>query len=78
MPFIGVMVDNQAVIFIDRSLVIMNRRLEVYGVQAVTRPKIKATKQLDLSGVLGRQIIKSETKLVLRTHPKTFQKLADM
>ncbi|MGW7677849.1 acetyltransferase [Shewanella sp. S23-S33] len=56
----------------------MNRKLEAYGVQAVIRPKIKATKQLDLSGDLGRQIIKSETKLVLRTHPKTFQKLADM
>ncbi|MCU8082089.1 acetyltransferase [Shewanella sp. SM23] len=56
----------------------MNVKLEAYGVRVVTRPKIKATKQLDLSNDLGRQIIKSETKLVLRTHPKTFQKLADM
>lgn len=56
----------------------MNRKLEVYGVQVVTRPKIKATKQLDLSGDFGRQIVKSETKLALRTHPRTFQKLADM
>lgn len=56
----------------------MNRKLEIYGVQVVTRPKIKATKQLDLSGDFGRQIVKSETERVLRTHPKTFQKLADM
>ncbi|HIF9009712.1 TPA: acetyltransferase, partial [Vibrio cholerae] len=26
----------------------------------------------------GRQIVKSETKLALRTHQKTFTKLADM
>ncbi|MCE0555870.1 acetyltransferase [Motilimonas sp. E26] len=56
----------------------MNKKLEAYGVKAVERPKIKATKQLDLSGTFGQQIVKSETKLALRTHPKTFQKLADM
>ncbi|MDW6093085.1 acetyltransferase [Vibrio rhizosphaerae] len=56
----------------------MNSKVEAYGVQAVKRPKIKATKQLDLSGDYGRQIVKSETKLALRTHPKTFEKLADM
>lgn len=56
----------------------INRKLEIYGVQVVTRPKIKVTKQLDLSGDFGRQIVKSETELVLRTYPKTFQKLADM
>ena len=32
----------------------------------------------DLSGIYGMQIIKSETKLVLRTHNKTFKRLADM
>ena len=57
---------------------IMNKVVENYGLKAVKRPKIKATKQLDLSGDAGHQIIKSETKLVLRTHPKTFKKLADM
>lgn len=56
----------------------INRKLEIYGVQVVTRPKIKVTKQIDLSGDFGRQIVKSETELVLRTYPKTFQKLADM
>lgn len=56
----------------------MNKKVEAYGVKAVTRPKIKATKKLDLSGDIGRQIVKSETKLALRTHPKTFKKLADM
>nr|MBP8111658.1 acetyltransferase [Agitococcus sp.] len=30
------------------------------------------------SGEAGRQIVKSETKLALRTHVKTFKKLADM
>ena len=56
----------------------MNKNIESYGVKAVERPKIPATKQLDLSGVEGQQIVKSETKLVLRTHKKTFKKLADM
>ena len=56
----------------------MNKKVEAYGVTAVDRPKIKATKQLDLSGDTGRQIVKSETKLALRTHAKTFKRLADM
>jgi hypothetical protein len=56
----------------------MNKKVEAYGVTAVERPSIKATKQLDLSGDTGRQIVKSETKLALRTHAKTFKKLADM
>ncbi|MDD9157404.1 acetyltransferase [Aliivibrio sp. S4TY2] len=56
----------------------MNKRVEAYGVGAVERPKIKATKHLDLSGAHGQQIVKSETKLALRTHRKTFEKLADM
>jgi hypothetical protein len=49
-----------------------------YGVTQVSRPKIKATKKLDLSGVAGQQIIKTETKLALRMHKATFRKLADM
>ncbi|MPS31300.1 MULTISPECIES: acetyltransferase [unclassified Salinivibrio] len=56
----------------------MNRKIETYGVQSIQRPKIKAKKSIDLSGDLGRQIIKSETKLALRTHANTFKKLADM
>ncbi|SIN80459.1 acetyltransferase [Salinivibrio sp. ES.052] len=56
----------------------MNRKIETYGVKAIQRPKIKAKKGIDLSGDLGRQIIKSETKLALRTHVNTFKKLADM
>ena len=56
----------------------MNKKVEAYGVAAVERPKIKAIKQLDLSGEAARQIVKSETKLALRTHVKTFKKLADM
>jgi hypothetical protein len=56
----------------------MNKKIEVYGVNAITRPKITATKELDLSGIYGQQIVKSETKLALRTHRKTFEKLADM
>lgn len=56
----------------------MSKDLNRYGVQLVTRPKIKAVKNLDLSGELGRQIVFSETKLALRTHKKTFKKLADM
>ncbi|MHA7880220.1 MAG: hypothetical protein ACX931_10530 [Saccharospirillum sp.] len=56
----------------------MNEKIEKYGVKAVVRPKIKATKKLDLSGPEGKQIVVSETKLTLRTHKKTFDKLADM
>ena len=51
---------------------------EVYGVKKVKRPRIKAVKKLDLNGVMGEELIKSETKIVLRTHGKTFRKLADM
>lgn len=56
----------------------MNKKIEKYGVQIVARPKIKAKKVLDLSGSEGKQIIASETKLTLRSHKKTFDKLADM
>lgn len=56
----------------------MNKKIEAYGVDAIDRPKIKATRSLDLSGAYGQQIVKSETKLALRTHRKTFEKLADM
>lgn len=56
----------------------MNQKLNAYGVCIVERPKIKATKKLDLSGEQGKQIVYSETKLALRTHRKTFQRLADM
>lgn len=56
----------------------MNRKIEAYGVVAVKRPRIQATKKLDLTGDSGQQIVKSETKLALRTHKKTFTKLADM
>lgn len=56
----------------------MNTKIEVYGVKAVKRPKVVASKKLDLSGDSGQQIVKSETKLVLRTHKRTFKKLADM
>ena len=47
-------------------------------IKQTKRPHIKAIKKLDLSGEQGKQIVKSETKLVLRTHAKTFEKLADM
>ena len=56
----------------------MSEKLEKYGVKIVERPAIKPTKKLDLSGIYGMQIIKSETKLVLRTQNKTFKRLADM
>lgn len=56
----------------------MNKKIEKYGVKVVARPKIKATKSLDLSGNEGKQIVVSETKLTLRAHKKAFDKLADM
>jgi hypothetical protein len=56
----------------------MNKKVEAYGVSAVNRPRVKATKSLDLSGESGKQIVKYEAKLALRTHRKTFTKLAHM
>lgn len=56
----------------------INKKVESYGLKAVARPKVKATMNIDLSGNSGQQIVKSETKLALRTHSKTFKKLADM
>nr|WP_318654557.1 acetyltransferase [Pseudomonas sp. MWU13-2100] len=56
----------------------MNHKLNTYGVSIVERPKIKATKKLDLGGDPGKRIVFLETRLVLTTHKKTFRKLADM
>ena len=56
----------------------MTTKLQNYGVELVSRPKVPAIKKLDLSGEYGKQIVKSETKLALRTHKRTFEKLADM
>ncbi|MBE9579007.1 MULTISPECIES: acetyltransferase [Moraxella] len=56
----------------------MSDKLAKYGIIKTNRPKIPATKKLDLTGEQGQQIIKSETKLVLRTHKETFKRLADM
>ena len=56
----------------------MRAELSRYGVKIVKRPKILATKKLDLSGEQGKQIIKSETKIAMRSHAKTLAKLADM
>jgi hypothetical protein len=50
-----------------------------YGLpQAIARPHIKASKSLNLAGIEGQQIIKSETRLTLKTHTATFKRLADM
>ena len=49
---------------------------KLYGIKLKMRPYIPATFSLDLSGEQGKQIILSETKLALKTHKKTFKKLA--
>jgi hypothetical protein len=49
-----------------------------YGVELVKRPHVKAQKKLDLTGDGGKQIVSSETKLVLLRHKNTFTKLAYM
>lgn len=46
--------------------------------QAVNRPYIPATKELDLSGLEGQQIVKQETEKVLIKFSNTFKKLASM
>ena len=56
----------------------MNNKLSKYNIAPTNRPKIPATKRLALTGEQRQQIIKSETKLVLRTHKETFKRLADM
>ena len=56
----------------------MSGKISNYGVKPVKRPRIVATKSLNLSGEEGKQIINSESRLALRTHKKTFAKLADM
>lgn len=56
----------------------MTHKLSKYGISPIPRPKILATKKLDLTSEQGQQIIKSETKLVLRTHKETFKRLSDM
>ena len=54
----------------------MNNKIQAYGIELKSRPRIKTVKSLDLTGEMGKQIVKSETKLVLKTHKNTFQKLA--
>lgn len=44
--------------------------------QAVNRPHMPATKELDLSGLEGQQIVKQETERVLIKYANTFKKLA--
>ena len=56
----------------------MNKTIEKYGLKAVEWPKIKASKSISLKGEEGKQIVKSETKLILTQHRKTFSKLAFM
>lgn len=46
--------------------------------QALNRPHIPATKELDLSGPEGQQIVKDETEKVLIKYSNTFKKLANM
>ena len=56
----------------------MNPIVAKYGLKPVSRPKIKVTRELDLSDESAREIVRSKTKLVLKVHKKTFKKLADM
>lgn len=57
----------------------MANKLSKYGVTTpVVRPYIKATKQLNLETPEGRQLVLSEAKNQLRTHQKTFDRLASM
>ncbi len=49
-----------------------------YGVKRVQRPKVRATRVLDLSGENGRRIIMTKADAILKVHEKTFAKLADM
>ena len=49
-----------------------------YGVNYIARPHIKATKKFELTGEIGKEVIKAETEKVLRIHKKTFERLSQM
>lgn len=52
--------------------------MKKYGVKIIPRPKIKVTKNLDLSGKEGEELIKSLTQVILLRHQKVFKRLSDM
>ncbi len=52
--------------------------MKKYGIDIVHRPKIKATKMLDLSSKKGELLVRDLTMKILNTHKKTFQRLADL
>lgn len=56
----------------------MENSVKQYGVKIVSRPKIKASKKLDLTGKEGEKIVEYETKLLLIRHKKAFERLADL
>ena len=56
----------------------MNKIVEKYGLKPVSRPKVRLVRELDLSDLKGKEIVRSKTKLVMQLHKKTFSKLADM
>lgn len=56
----------------------MENSLKKYGVKIVPRPKIKPSKELDLTGKEGGKIVEYETKLILIRHRKAFERLADL
>ena len=49
-----------------------------YGVEIVERPKIRPTKELDLSGKDGEKLVRLLTKKILIRHEKTFKRLSEM
>ena len=49
-----------------------------YGVEIVERPKIRPTKELDLSGKDGEKLVRLLTKKILIRHEKTFKRLSKM
>lgn len=57
----------------------MENKLAKYGVnEPVNRPKIKPTKQLDLTTPEGQRLVYTEAKRILVQHKNTFKRLASM
>jgi hypothetical protein len=52
--------------------------MKKYGVEIVHRPKVKATKFLDISGPEGEKIIELLTEKILIRHQKAFKRLSNM
>lgn len=71
--------DSQIDYWYPKNVILTgSKQMKKYGVEIVHRPKIKATKMLDLSSKEGELLVRKLTIKILNRHKKTFQRLADL